>query len=607
MSNVNKHGHDHPVDDHDNNFYQCLKHWHSSTDKAKLNFALSQITYVLSTWSEKAPDHPHNLRAISNPPVYTGLRKSIQNNPKLDLPLVSKIVHKTVTIDEAKCQIDKFVSSHEDGFSEYLKSLDNLKLLIIFTDALFDAPDSESSHNKSEIFNKDKADSEVWQSFAATFRGPAVKLLVAHLKGHERGNRRHRDAAALHRRQEEGHQAEETDDVEMQDTDHLPALASTSSSSSPLAQPLAASNTALTAPSSTLNPTSSEEEDMYYAKVLPIIQSSGFGKTKLCVTLSASHPGMLVCMRPKPKVAVLFPPQGTKVFDYFNECYQKYFLTDVDGAPLGLGTLEQNHVHVYIVSFLAAYCNKLHSLLSQIMLISGCPPLSSFLGLAAAAHPSNSSPSATTDTHQVAQCWNLVIHALATAIHVKPGFLAQLELQLRQPICPHSKVWGQDFANPTPSAIAALIQRFPDQHKNFVGKLAGPTTCVDMLKCWDRRPTLLLALVPIPDKSYSRPLDQEPSADRPAPISSLLPARRARRDRLGQTTDQFSVASLQRPTALFKGCSCSARVPSGPSSHVLLSSLIVNLSIEVLTPPSPPASVYDPSVPDYPQTVAARR
>ncbi|SPO29013.1 uncharacterized protein UTRI_10239 [Ustilago trichophora] len=476
MSHLDKHDHDHPVDDHNGNFYQYLKDWHSSTDKADFDFVLNLIKYVLCRWSRKTPDLLPTLGVISILPVYAGLCKSIQNNPKLDSPLVSKIVHKTVTIDEAKCRINKFVSSHKDGFSEYLESLNNLKLLIVFTDALFDAPDSESSHNKPEIFNKDKADSEVRQSFAATFRGPAVELLVAHLEGHKSGNKRHRDAAALGR-----HQAEESEDVEMQDADLPPAPTSTASPL-PLAQPLATSNTTLTAPSSTSPSTLSKEEDMYYAKVLPIIQSSGFGKTKLCVTLSASHPSMLICMRPKPKVAVSFPPQDTKIFDYFNKCYKKYFFVDADGVPLGLGTLEQNHVHVYVVSFLAAYCNKLHSLLSQIMLILGCPPLSLSLGHAAATNPTNSLSSATQDTHQVVQCWNSDIHALATAIHVKSGFLAQLELQPQQPICPHSKIWGQDFADPTSSAIAALKRCFPNQHRDFVGKLAGPTTRADMLK-----------------------------------------------------------------------------------------------------------------------------
>ena len=35
----------------------------------------------------------------------------------------------------------------------------------------------------------------------------------------------------------------------------------------------------------------------YYSKVLPILQSSGFGKTRMCVQLSTISPGMLVCLR----------------------------------------------------------------------------------------------------------------------------------------------------------------------------------------------------------------------------------------------------------------------------------------------------------------------
>ncbi|SPO28543.1 uncharacterized protein UTRI_04421 [Ustilago trichophora] len=532
MFSVNEHDHDHPVDDHDDNLYQHLKHWHSSADESDFQLMVYQIKHVLRKWSKKTPDLVHYLRSISMLPVLADLCKFIRENSdaNLDSPLVAKIVHQTITIEEAELRIGKLVSSHKDGFSEYLKSLDNFELLILFSDALFDPPDSESSHNEPEILNKDEADSEVRQSFAATFRGPAVELLVAHLESHERGNKRHRDAAAL-RRQAERRQAEESDDVEMQDADLLPASTSTPSSS-PLERRLAASNTAPTVPSSTSPSTSSEEQDMYYAKVLPIIQSSGFGKTKLCVTLSASHPGMLICMRPEstvvavsePKVAVSFPPQDTKVFEYFNKCYEKYFV-DVGGVPLGLDILEQNHVHVYVVFFLAAYCNELHSLLSQIMLISGCPPLSPSLGDPAATHPTNSSPSATNDTHQVAQCWNSAIHALATAIHVKPDFLAQLEFQPQHPICPHSKVRGQDFANPTPSAIAALKRRFPSQHRDFVGKLAGPTTRADMLKrICDQAEKYLAEYTPTAtSREYLVPLDKHL---RPAllQLESLVPS-----------------------------------------------------------------------------------
>ncbi|SPO25313.1 uncharacterized protein UTRI_10099 [Ustilago trichophora] len=54
--------------------------------------------------------------------------------------------------------------------------------------------------------------------------------------------------------------------------------------------------------------------------------------------------------------------------------------------------------------------------------------------------------------------------------------------------------------------------------------------------------------------------------------------RRVRCDRFGQTTDQLSVASPPAPTTPFKRHYRSTRLPSGTSSHLLLSSLSVNLS-----------------------------
>ncbi|SPO25631.1 uncharacterized protein UTRI_10116 [Ustilago trichophora] len=103
MTSVNVHNHDHLVIDHGDNFYQHLKRWHSSADESDFQDMVDLIKRMLRRWSRKTPDLLHYLRSISNLPVYAGLCKSILNNPKLDSPLVSKIDHKTVTIDEAKC------------------------------------------------------------------------------------------------------------------------------------------------------------------------------------------------------------------------------------------------------------------------------------------------------------------------------------------------------------------------------------------------------------------------------------------------------------------------------------------------------------------------
>nr|CDI50943.1 uncharacterized protein BN887_02167 [Melanopsichium pennsylvanicum 4] len=50
--------------------------------------------------------------------------------------------------------------------------------------------------------------------------------------------------------------------------------------------------------------------------MLPILQSSGFGKMRMCVQLSTRHPGVLVCLRKsysKDPYLVSFPPQDAEV------------------------------------------------------------------------------------------------------------------------------------------------------------------------------------------------------------------------------------------------------------------------------------------------------
>ncbi|SPO25317.1 uncharacterized protein UTRI_10103 [Ustilago trichophora] len=68
-----------------------------------------------------------------------------------------------------------------------------------------------------------------------------------------------------------------------------------------------------------------------------------------------------------------------------------------------------------------------------------------------------------------------------------------------------------------------VLVRIPSWHCDSTPPSSAPQPKDTLTLCWDRRRTPLLALVPILDKSYGRPLDQEPSADRPAPISSLPP------------------------------------------------------------------------------------
>ncbi|SPC62126.1 uncharacterized protein UHOD_12267 [Ustilago sp. UG-2017b] len=76
----------------------------------------------------------------------------------------------------------------------------------------------------------------------------------------------------------------------------------------------------------------------YYIKVLPILQSSGFGKTRMCVQLSTISPGMLICLRHKTQAddkqhQESFPPQDSLVFEYFQRCKDRIFNAEFPKTP----------------------------------------------------------------------------------------------------------------------------------------------------------------------------------------------------------------------------------------------------------------------------------
>ncbi|SPO22254.1 uncharacterized protein UTRI_00932 [Ustilago trichophora] len=152
---------------------------------------------------------------------------------------------------------------------------------------------------------------------------------------------------------------------------------------------------------------------IYYAKVLPLLQSSGFGKSRLCVQLSVLHPGMLVCMRDSPPQSqqVSFPSQDSHVFDFFVESH---------------ALLEQSSVkaHLHVLAWLALYCNTIAHYLSLLKDASNC------FDDKHGCKPSD---------HQI--CWNTVIFYLATAIHSSPSskFVPMSHFGSPESLCPRSK------------------------------------------------------------------------------------------------------------------------------------------------------------------------
>lgn len=188
-----------------------------------------------------------------------------------------------------------------------------------------------------------------------------------------------------------------------------------------------------------LCPSCPPDPNYYYAKVMPIIQSSGFGKTKLCVHLSLHQPGLLVCMRSaSTSHPNSFPPQDKPVFDYFEACRKAY--CDPDCSK----TSEQglNIIHANAAFFLAAYCDELYRILSSLVTLSGC-------FLSSSSSSSSISPTKPRSPVQIEQelrdhdpvrCWNTIVYSLALLLHRKQDFVSTLHAGDTAHLCRHSQL-----------------------------------------------------------------------------------------------------------------------------------------------------------------------
>ncbi|CDR87091.1 uncharacterized protein SPSC_00011 [Sporisorium scitamineum] len=118
----------------------------------------------------------------------------------------------------------------------------------------------------------------------------------------------------------------------------------------------------------------------YYAKVLPVIQSSGFGKTRMCVQLSIRHPGMLVCLRgsgPQEQHLVSFPPQDSDVYSYFLQVKSDAALLGFEDERFKSSENAREHTifnkaHLRILAWLSVYCQTLLHYLDQLKSDSDC-------------------------------------------------------------------------------------------------------------------------------------------------------------------------------------------------------------------------------------------
>ncbi|CDR87089.1 uncharacterized protein SPSC_00009 [Sporisorium scitamineum] len=159
----------------------------------------------------------------------------------------------------------------------------------------------------------------------------------------------------------------------------------------------------------------------YYAKVLPILQSSGFGKTRMCVQLSTRHPGMLVCLRNsrgQDQHLVSFPPQDASVYHYFRNITSAVAQLHTPEGHLKVPEDADEHrvfnrAHLGIVAWLGAYYKTLFHYLDQLKTDSGSFNQQQRSGTASGRHDPES-------------CWHTVINSFAQATSFNQRELFQI-------------------------------------------------------------------------------------------------------------------------------------------------------------------------------------
>ncbi|SPO29338.1 uncharacterized protein UTRI_06287 [Ustilago trichophora] len=166
-----------------------------------------------------------------------------------------------------------------------------------------------------------------------------------------------------------------------------------------------------------------QHPNLVYSKSFPILQSSGTGKSKLAVQLSASHPGFLVCTRsPGTELQVSFPPNDKSVYDFLSKQYASSL-----------------QAHKRVACWLAAYFDVLATALTHRMRDSNC-----FKHVDSQRyHPT------VKRGHDVNLCWQTVVFQLALAIHDGPDFIQNYSFDQVAPLgakCPKSQL---GFESPT--------------------------------------------------------------------------------------------------------------------------------------------------------------
>ncbi|KAJ1021520.1 hypothetical protein NDA13_005559 [Ustilago tritici] len=199
----------------------------------------------------------------------------------------------------------------------------------------------------------------------------------------------------------------------------------------------------------------------YYIKVLPILQSSGFGKTRMCVQLSTVSPGMLICLRHKTRAndkqhEESFPPQDSLVFEYFQRCKNRIFNAEFPTTPEDHERF--NQAHLGVLAWLAIYCKTIAFYLEQ---------------LKRNARDCFGTPRRCDSDPRL--CWQTIVYQLAAAIYSpSSGFLSHKLFEQPQ-TCPRIRL-VQDLSDPLSSTDATTTTSTPTEQptKRSKAKLYAP-------------------------------------------------------------------------------------------------------------------------------------
>ncbi|SPO30793.1 uncharacterized protein UTRI_10247 [Ustilago trichophora] len=255
----------------------------------------------------------------------------------------------------------------------------------------------------------------------------------------------------------------------------------------------------------------------YYAKVLPVIQSSGFGKTRMCVQLSTISPGMLVCLRTPSRGAdetqVSFPPQDAQVYKYFQAT--KAFLSDIASSS-NVPTKKEEHeafnkAHIRILSWLAQYCEIMAAYLGQFIIDSGC------------FHGHQFCPSQDSDL-----CWRTALFFFADASSLSPRALfkmpdlcpySNLFIRYQQPLTVHKLVSSlrTEILDQICETAAELNKSICKQAES---RLSDPNLLLDVVS--KHLKPRLAKLEQLPPKTVARPFNFL-ALDECGSMSALLP------------------------------------------------------------------------------------